>query len=491
VLASLNTGADNIFTKLLSANDNYRGRFLQTCCMKTKLFLAVLIVAQLRISTASEPVHTEDFVVHEWGTFTSVQGADGIPLEWNPLITTELPSFVYDLKKPSGDPRRLFAGLITKDSFRTLQRMETPVLYFYSEAERTVDVTVKFPEGRITEWFPQARDFGPSTMQPRALLAELDTLANKAGVAGVNFSSIDTKQGISESLVRWADVRVFPGKQHGDLQALMPGDASGSHYYAARETDADWLRVHARVNGNTKPEYEKFLFYRGIGNFKTPLQVTLSGDGEAQVSLRNTGGEALHHLFVLAVRHGQGRMQYLDGLAAGADTTVKLDPNTNPLPVSELVELISQTLRPSLVREGLYEREAAAMVKTWRDSWFEEQGLRVLYVLPRAWTDRVLPITIEPKPKQLVRVMVGRAEMITPSMEWDLMKQIARYSDADGAAREQIIEDTRKLGLGRFAEATTRRLVSKISHREFNRLSWELLEAVSKRQPQPKVLAQW
>jgi len=44
----------------------------------------------------------------------------------------------------------------------------------------------------------------------------------------------------------------------------------------------------------------------------------------------------------------------------------------------------------ALVSEGLYQREAQAMVNTWRDSWFEEDGLRVLYTLPREWTDRTL-----------------------------------------------------------------------------------------------------
>ena len=456
--------------------------------MKTKIFFAVLVVSQLCVFAGGEPA--ENFVVHEWGTFTSVQGADGILMEWNPLSSTELPSFVYDLKKRSGDPRRLFTGLFTKDSYRTLQRMETPVLYFYSDRERTVDVTVKFPEGRITEWFPQAREFGPSTMQPRAVLAELDALANRAGVHGVNLSSIDTKKGISESLVRWSDVRILPAKQHGDLQALMPADASGSHYYAARETGADFLRVNARVKGDYKPEHEKFLFYRGVGNFKTPLQVTLSGDNDEHASLRNTSGEPLRHLFVLHVRNGQGKFLYLDQLAPGAERTVGLDPKKDTVSLSELADRISGQMRVALVQEGLYEREAAAMVKTWRDSWFEEQGLRALYILPRAWTDRVLPIGIEPKPRELVRVMVGRAEMITPMMEWRLMKQIVRYSEADETERQGVVEGTRQLGLGRFAEATTRRLTSKISNREFSQVSWQLLEAVSKQEPHGNALAQ-
>src|SRR2546422_7956982 len=94
----------------------------------------------------------ESYATHEWGTFTSVQGADGVLVEWNPLETTRLPRFVYDWNKPGLN--RLPAGALgpgSKSVFVTLQRMETPVIYFYSDKEQPVDVTVRFPQGLITE----------------------------------------------------------------------------------------------------------------------------------------------------------------------------------------------------------------------------------------------------------------------------------------------------------------------------------------------------
>src|SRR5262249_17510381 len=146
-------------------------------------------------------------------------------------------------------------------------------------------------------------------------------------------------------------------------------------------------------------------------------------------------------------------------------------------------------MRAALVEAGLFEREASAMVSTWRDSWFQESGLRVLYVLPHSWTDRTLPVTIIPQPRELARGMGGPAERITPSMEGGLLKRNVHYRETDEANRQQVVENTRSLGLGRFAEATTRRLAGKFVNREFNRLSWELLEAASKREAQPKALA--
>ena len=59
--------------------------------MKTKLLCGVALVAlavSLRLFASSGA--KEEFVAHEWGTFTSVQGADGIQIEWNPLAPSDV-----------------------------------------------------------------------------------------------------------------------------------------------------------------------------------------------------------------------------------------------------------------------------------------------------------------------------------------------------------------------------------------------------------------
>ena len=45
----------------------------------------------------------------------------------------------------------------------------------------------------------------------------------------------------------------------------------------------------------------------------------------------------------------------------------------------------------ALERTGLTADESQAMVKTWTKSYFKSEGLRLLYVVPRAWTDGLLP----------------------------------------------------------------------------------------------------
>src|SRR5947208_14120232 len=120
------------------------------CDMKTKCLLSILVMASMNV--LASPRQDSGFVAHEWGTFTSVQGSDATQLEWSPLVSSELPKFVYDSSRNCGNARRVAES---KASFLTLQRMETPVIYFYSDQPRTVDVAVRFPQGNVTEWFPQ------------------------------------------------------------------------------------------------------------------------------------------------------------------------------------------------------------------------------------------------------------------------------------------------------------------------------------------------
>jgi hypothetical protein len=76
-----------------------------------------------------------------------------------------------------------------------------------------------------------------------------------------------------------------------------------------------------------------------------------------------------------------------------------------------------------LIAQGLYPREAQAMIETWRDTWFED-GTRVFYVQPRADVDRILPLTIEPTPAAVARVFVGRMDLISPQSVADVRRAL-------------------------------------------------------------------
>jgi hypothetical protein len=445
--------------------------------MKTKFIALAITASQLHLCAGSD--RPDNYTAHEWGTFTSVQGADGQLIQWHPLSSSKLPTFVYDRNKPSGHPRLRYAS--GKDDYSALQRMETPVIYFYSDRERKLDVTVRFPKGLITEWYPWAEGLGPSWVQPLPVLSKLDSAVRQTGVEpGFSFTALDLTKGLRESLIRWPTIRIVPSEESGPLNRLLPAEASGSHYYAARATDANLIQVNATTSGQSKVEYEKYLFYRGLGAFNTPLEVTLSEGDESSLTLHNQGPGDLARLFVLAVRGNQANFTTSESLSAGKERKVRLAASNQFQPVATVIEQLSTQMRQALEQEGLYPREAAAMVQTWRDSWFEEQGLRVLYLLPRSWTDQVLPLSIVPTPRELVRVMVGRAEVITPRVEDEVRKQIVEFNRSDSEAKPEAVEHFRDLGLGRFAEPAIRLSLGSSPSRELSDAGWELLSASQK-----------
>jgi hypothetical protein len=78
--------------------------------------------------------------------------------------------------------------------------------------------------------------------------------------------------------------------------------------------------------------------------------------------------------------------------------------------------------------------------------------------------------------------MVGRAELITPAMEWKLLKQIVKYSESDTETRQRIVQQTRELGLGRFTEPAVRHLLGANPAHDFNASAWKLVQDLTPQQ---------
>jgi hypothetical protein len=342
-------------------------------------------------------------IIHEWGTFTTVSSADGTQYYWNSLLgPSELPGFVYG----APDAREGFCPKYAP----TLARMETPVLYFYTDRDLKVSVKVGFPSGKITEWYPRA---------------------------------LSTNPGID-----WGSITVLPR-----AQVDLLNDRKKSHYYPARETDASPIQVEA---GTTK-EQEKFLFYRGIGNFPTPLQVSLAGD---KLNLKNHGSDLISPVIVFENRDGQVGWEILNSLKDKATLT-------RPA-LGRSVDSLNCELEAILATQGLYQKEARAMVKTWQDSWFEE-GLRVFYLVPRSTTEAILPITIKPAPDELARVFIGRSEIMTPEITREIQSAARQFCQGSVEKRAAAIKQVRRYG--RFAEP----ILSEMMRRENNPSIWNLL----------------
>jgi len=414
--------------------------------------IAVLVVL------TSFAVRAQQLVVHEWGTFTSVQGSNGVLLDWRPLLTSDLPKFVYDRSKRNLEFQQ--SWYYEKFGIAARQRMETPVIYFYTDEETSVDVSVKFPQGLITEWYPRVRDFGPWLSQPGRPAPEL-----------------------KDGFLRWGKVKLFPAAKNPALAKELRTENIQSHYWPARETDAAYVRIcDTGVNNVTTYEHEKFLFYRGVGSFSTPMKVsTQMSSTHMRAVLENTGSGDLSGLIVMTLRDGKGQFQKLNALKAGESIETALENDSSWLPKSDFVSELGKSMTDALVGQGLYKAEALAMVKTWQDSWFEEDGTRVFYLLPQAWTDSALPLTLNPKPKELVRVMVGRAELLTSEMELSIEKNISNLGDANFDLREQAASNLKKLG--RFTEPALKRVAEASADPEIRNRAGELLKGLARVSP--------
>ena len=285
-----------------------------------------------------------DLVAHEWGTFTSVAGADGAPVRWAPLTgPPDLPCFVV---RTPFTPKVELSGLV---------RMETPVLYFYAAQRMNVSVDVKFPLGSLTEWYPKA-------------------------------SLVDLRS------LRWDSVELAPGEN-----PILPSGKGESRYFAARSTDATPL--------NAGGQWEKMIFYRGVGSFAVPLRPVFTADGKIQI--RNVSEHRVPIAIVFENRGGWVGYR----IASDLQEPVTIEPPDLNGTVSD----VRRTIAGALVEHGgLYPKEAQAMMATWQDSWFEE-GMRVIYILPQPAVDAVLPLTVQPAPAQITRAFVGRIELLSPT----------------------------------------------------------------------------
>ncbi|HZU95558.1 MAG TPA: hypothetical protein VFF73_02540 [Planctomycetota bacterium] len=376
-----------------------------------KSFVAALVLGIGALTFAEDGSR---LVVHEWGTFTSISGDDGVALEYRPLTgVSDLPSFVY-----TGPTDESLRGTIWgKCAINGNVRMETPVIYFYSPREQKVSVKVSFPKGKITEFYPRANE-------------------------------------VQDGMIDWGTFLVKPKEC-----ALLPGDSTENHYFRARETDSDILRVCAREQ---KTQYEKFLFYRGVGTFPLPVKVTLRDEGKTVHMTGLTGP-----VIVFENRKGEKRFTVVTPGCKSQSAEA-----SRPETARSQDELEAELVR-MLTGEGLYEKEAKAMVATWRNTWFEE-GLRVFYVLPRTKTDEILPLKIEPTPAQLVRVLVGRAEVITPEREAELLETVSNLGSEKFEEREAAQKVLAREG--RFVRPILQRALEKTRDAEVVARIHELLE---------------
>jgi hypothetical protein len=411
-----------------------------------KIFPPLGCGAFLALSGMIVPLHAADpVIVHEWGTFTSLQDEQGEAIKGINVDDEPVPSFIYNqgvvpvtaqysqLERNFGLPPYYIVtskGWQPDDPDVTM-RLETPVIYFYPPKGQTagsvplLNVHVDFHGGILSQSYPYATLEGASS--------GIFGYANQRGVLNT-INAVTWKLSSMTSSLTWKNVRLgSTGK---------PVETDDKVWTTPREVSAPLLEVTAPIydaNGHhDEAQPEHFLFYRGVGHLDSPISLIPNGSGKKggmevishhreealekyddgwMVEIRPDGNCAFRplHNFMEGMTEGSN-VYYSSLVGLSPKSFVSLSPSASftdhDFSADNLTQL-KASMQAALVKEGLYPDEGSAMLRTWELSYFKSPGLRFFYIVPRAWTDKVLPLKITGAPTEITRVMVGRIELIT------------------------------------------------------------------------------
>jgi hypothetical protein len=341
--------------------------------------------AQAGGSLVSAPTGLE---VHEWGTFTTLNSSSGAELEGLYVDASRLPAFVHGLPYFNFDASKGWAPI---DRLRNVTvKMETPVIYFYSAKEMDVDVKVRFQGGTISQWYPACYDCEANPAAPY----------------------VDFGKEPYPGHIGWKAKVLAPATNLPYTTTALGGETG--EWIAPRNTTSNQLR-------GEKGEIEKFLFYRGLGNFPAAIALDFLPDGTFRAI--NKGAEDIVHVMVYDRPEGNesqiATVWYSGPMKAGQELRLKRDkPSTDYGDAMAPME----AFHGEMVKAGLTSMEARALLNTWYTGYFVEAGLKVFWILPRAQVDGILPLEIKPAPDKVERVIVGRSEILTPEFEAKLRR---------------------------------------------------------------------
>jgi hypothetical protein len=402
------------------------------------VYAAVWAFGSPPASPPEQKAPPRDMVVHEWGTFLGMSGADGTWLDGMYHEEHALPAFVH---ARSRDQLRLGQAFL---------KGETPVIYFYTGVRQPVEVSVGFPHGIWTQWYPQAGGVLPSLVNHAEKPDRL--------TGGRIYWSAEV---IPASAVK-ANGRVPPGAaQQPELDLKLPATSSDALWNHARQVDAAFVKTVNYANDPATPEFERFLFYRGLGEARLPLRFDEGRDGTLTLDSDQALDDPIRHIFVLRVEQGRGAYMYRPALQQLERADGVIPSMKNAQPLADFTRSVADALAARLTEVGLYAKEARAMVNTWTTSYFQTEGIRVLFVLPQSWTDAFIPMTIVPKPKQVVRVMVGRVELLTAERQRLAENAVRDLASPDSTTREQAYRFLNEQG--RYVEPIVRRVLKTTS----------------------------
>jgi hypothetical protein len=368
-------------------------------------------IALLLVSAAAGA--QQNWQIHEWGTFTSLQDESGQALGGINTDDEPVPPFVHGsplaIQPHTGIPGQIGGKGIPFCHPGVTMRLETPVIYFHpppgTANGQDADVKVQFRGGWLTEFYPDAVSDAPGQTQSDQYNFSLHPLTS------------DTV-----GHLEW---------DHLQIGGDWPLTNTSAHVWTSPR-DVQSAQVH-----DAGGESEKFLFYRGVGHMDAPLSVSRDDNTRDLLfrsHLKNLPADQpleIRAMWLVDIQpDGKIAFRTLPSVALGQNSDEILTRTPSMFAPGEYnfanFDKLKDSLKAALVSEGLFDDEAQALLKTWEVSYFKSPGLRVFFLCPRAWTDYYLPLQIS-LAAQINRVMVGRIELVTPEQR-EKLRKLAAFS---------------------------------------------------------------
>ncbi len=363
----------------------------------------------------------KNLTVHEWGVFSVYNDEQFANVEMKEEWAA-MPDFFYTQfpkQKLKFEP-----AFISK-----------PIIYFYTDRPGlTIDAKVTFAEGAPVIWWPCASSPVDNGLRdgPLPLFRSIEWSAF------LGQSAPPTSNHLGD---RTPPKSTFPEeRQFPEASWLTKARIKGPAFLSV---DNPAFTRGAGGGAGIEPrastrEGEHFLYYDGL--VPTLDYLRLSPDSS---SLQSTAKFPLAHVFLIdrraAAKDQPVRWCLIDKLPAQGKGNIVWQ-KTIP---AKFPGDLSATLLADLIGAGLYPNEAQSILDIWNAGLWQRPGITAIYLAPQSEYDRILPLSIDPKPPKLVRVaIVVHANLETDStFPARVAALIAELDDADFAVRERATKE--------------------------------------------------
>jgi hypothetical protein len=378
------------------------------------LFGLLSAIAVVSTTLAADPPPAKGLAVHEWGMFRVHNDVELANADMR-AIWEGLPKFVYGQVSGRDLPKH----------WQNIETVDKPVIFFHASEPVDVDLRIDFPTGIPALWWP-------GTESPA-----IENGAIRGAVAGKPAKSL-----------QWHLRLKKPPENYRVNEPALPEAGAWAKPLRAVAADEVFSKVGERRFGY---EREKFVYYDGLLPRGKWVEVVATKE---KVTVRC---RADHPVFDLTAidRKADGsvrvaRMAKLEGDEVKALDFQAVEKEKWP---AEGV----RTLTKQLTDAGLYEDEAGAMLAFWQPELFETEGLTIFYRLPQAEYERLLPMTMKPAPKELVRVGLVQHPHCEPDLPERVNNIVKDLQAPDFGTREKAQKRLDDLGRAAFVQLLRQR----------------------------------